>query len=265
MHFHQFRRNVQSGYFLQALSEPALSGNTARTPAHISNGTELSSHRTRDPLFGTTYFSSEASADVVDNPRHTSMSLSQILTIPAEIRSLIFAYAVTTDVVMTYRLDAYSRDSYTEAIQPALTRVSRQIRAESLPLFYECNEFVLHTEMPKAIDSRRWLECNTPHLSRMCRISFWVRYYSAALEHRGSQGALSISMSRHRRAEQWQVDDAWRWITVVRKPSDIDNDAGFLIDHLATLLGRCPNPEMRTHHFQDMLVDLQLGYMNEKK
>ena len=75
---------------------------------------------------------------------------------------------------------------------------------------------------------------------------------------KSEETVLSLMVKRH-------MDDAWRWITVVRKPSDIDNDAGFLMDHLATLLGRCPNPEMRTHHFQDMLVDLQLGYMNEKK
>ena len=192
------------------------------------------------------------------------MSLARILSMPAEIRGLIFEYVVTSEVVVTYRLDSYSKDSYTEATQPALTRVSRQIRAESLPLFYECNEFVLHTELQKANDSRRWLQCNEFYLPRVCRISFWVRYFSPALVPQNSQGAISVSMSRRRVKKEWHVDDTWKWITVVRRPSDIDSDAGFLIESLADLLDNMPNPLLSPDSYSELMIDLQRGYMKEK-
>ena len=62
------------------------------------------------------------------------MSLARLLTLPAEIRAHIFQHVLIETDLVTFRLDAFQREYYTYATQPALTRVSRQIRCESLPV-----------------------------------------------------------------------------------------------------------------------------------
>lgn len=64
------------------------------------------------------------------------MSLARLLTLPTEIRAHIFQHVLThTDqTLVTFRLDAFQREYDTYSTQPALTRVSRQIRSESLPV-----------------------------------------------------------------------------------------------------------------------------------
>ena len=90
----------------------------------------------------------------------------RLLDLPQEIRDLIYEFAVTSSKpIVAFRLDEYQRPSYQEAIQPPLTRSNRQIRRESLPIFYDCNDIVLHTEGSKMHDTQRWLYCIEPQIT----------------------------------------------------------------------------------------------------
>lgn len=88
------------------------------------------------------------------NSRKSRLSL---LGLPGEIRDLIYELALISEKpTVAFCLDEYQLDGYQEATQPPLTRVNRQIRQESLLIFYEVNKFILRTEEPRAIDTRRW-------------------------------------------------------------------------------------------------------------
>lgn len=191
------------------------------------------------------------------------MALSRLLTLPAEIRALIFQFAVTADnTVVTFLLDNYQRDSYSQATQPALTRVSRQVRAESLPIYYECNDFVLHTE--KAQDAYRWLRCNSLHLGMLRRISFWLRYVPLANDRASSQGAMSVSVRRPKKYDPWKVDDDWQWITVVRKPAELKGDVKFLHEKLVDLVSSISREAAGPDDYSGLMSDLRLFYIQEK-
>ncbi|TKA83386.1 hypothetical protein B0A55_01009 [Friedmanniomyces simplex] len=129
----------------------------------------------------------------------------RLLELPPELRIAIFEYALASPkTVVTFRLDDYQRDSLQEAIQPPLTRVSSQVRFETLPIWYGSTTFVLHTEDAKGRDTQRWLVENEPHLGKL-------KLYRQATD------------------DVWQVSDSWDWITVVRKPLGLEADAKEMI------------------------------------
>ncbi|KAF2171982.1 hypothetical protein M409DRAFT_63501 [Zasmidium cellare ATCC 36951] len=161
---------------------------------------------------------------------------SRLLTLPAEIRTLIFEFALTSSSkpTVTFRLDPYQLDTYTPAVQPPLTRVSRQLREETLPIYYELTPFILHSEAPKADDALRWLRCNEAYLPLLRRLTFWIRYVPA----RGSAGvgAFGVGIGRARKGGEWAVEEEWRWITVVRRPGDVEGDAKVLLGRMGVVL-----------------------------
>ncbi|KAK5113577.1 hypothetical protein LTR85_010805 [Meristemomyces frigidus] len=189
----------------------------------------------------------------------------RLLELPPELRDAIFEFALTSDkTLVTFRLDTYQRDSYTQATQPPLTRVSRQLRHESIPIYYAANDFVLHTEGIKAENARRWLECNERYLLRLRRVSLWVRYASSTNAGSSSQGALSVGMKRDVAAGCWKVDDDWRWITVLRKPAALERDAEFLIQRLRSLLVNESTSYLNAEGFVGLMLELRGQYVKEK-
>ncbi|KAK0258746.1 hypothetical protein B0A54_15292 [Friedmanniomyces endolithicus] len=161
----------------------------------------------------------------------------RLFELPPELRIAIFEYALTSDkTVVTFRLDDYQRDSLQEAVQPALTRVNRQVRLETLPVWYGCNILILHTEGAKGRDSIRWLAYNEVHLAKLKRISVWVRRVSRTTG-QSSHGALGINLYRQATDDSWQVSRSWDWITVVRKPLGLEADAEALIWQARDSLG----------------------------
>lgn len=146
-------------------------------------------------------------------------SQCRLLDLPAELRDTIFEYALTADKpLVSFRLDNYQRESYQEATQPPLTRVNRQIRQESLPIFYQNNYVVLHAEAPKIDDTQRWLECIESKIALIQRMSFWIRYVTLTNDRSAGSGAISISIRRSKAHPIWLVDEDWRWVTVTRRP-----------------------------------------------
>lgn len=190
---------------------------------------------------------------------------SRLLELPAEIRDAIFEFALTSEKpVVAFRLDEYQRDSYQEAQQPPLTQVNRQVRRESLPIFYNCNEVVLHTDSSKASDTQRWLRCIEPNLAMLHRMSLWVRYVTLTNDRSPSNGAICISLLRLRGEGLWQVQDEWKWITVTRKPSVADSDARFIKCELMKILAEDPSCLESADGLVGMMADLKMMYVKEK-
>lgn len=101
--------------------------------------TSCSNHFHIPPSISITYLrTSQTDASSVRQVQ--SMSLARLLTLPAEIRAHIFQHVLTETEkpLVTFRLDDFQRECYACSIQPALTRVSRQIRCESLPVRVNC-------------------------------------------------------------------------------------------------------------------------------
>lgn len=194
------------------------------------------------------------------------MSLSRILTLPTEVRELIYTHVVTEPEgrLVAFRLDALQGQYYNQAVQPALSRVSRQVRSESLPLYYQNNDFVLHTEGTKAEDAYKWLRCNEAYLSSMRRISLWIRYVPLTNNRVSAQGAIGISIYRHRKNENWKIDDDWKWITVVRRPVELNGDVKFLITKLSELVPQISKDDALSDDYVDLIGDLRLLYVQEK-
>ncbi|KAK3672459.1 hypothetical protein LTR78_007766 [Recurvomyces mirabilis] len=193
----------------------------------------------------------------------TKQPESRLPALPSELRDLIFEYAlVCNKPLVTFRLDNYQKDSMSEAVQPALTRTNRQIRKETLPIWYGCNRFVLHTQDPHAGKGLVWLERNSRYMSLLKHIALWIRYVSP-INDRG-YGALSISMRRQAGTDVWYAEDDWEWITVIRKPTGLEDDARFLQKELDYLLENDYQGQLDAEKFHCILLETRRRYIEHK-
>jgi hypothetical protein len=188
-----------------------------------------------------------------------------LLALPAEIREHIFAHAVVSSKpIVTFRLDNYQRGGYQEAVQPSITRVSRQLRNEALPLYYELNDFILHTEGQKSDDAHQWLHDNEAYLHRQHKLTFWLRYVDLAADRATHSGALAVTMRFDPRASQWVVrDDDWRWITVVKPPSAAGKHGKLLVKLLSNLLRGIRHPPT-ADQLTCLKTDLRMLYVKDR-
>lgn len=190
---------------------------------------------------------------------------SHLLNLPAELREHIFSLCVTSEnPTVTFRLDRFQRESYAQAFQPPITKVSRQIRREALPLYYDVNEFIIHTEGEKAEDAHRWLHYSQPHLSKLSRLALWVRYVSATNDHSPSSGAIGVYLRHDARAGHWTVSDAWRWITVVRKPAGVEWDGNLLVQFLRQLVDGRSRADLAAEDYVGIMGDWKMLYVKDK-
>ncbi|EME49462.1 hypothetical protein DOTSEDRAFT_19906 [Dothistroma septosporum NZE10] len=193
------------------------------------------------------------------------MTSSRLLDLPAEIRSLIYEYAVASDkTVVTFRLDSYQRDDYDHATLPSLASVSRQVRSESLPAFYSCNDFILHTESPKAEEANGWLRLNCNYLGLLRKVTFWLRYVPFTNDRASSQGAMSMSIFRPTKGAHWQVDEEWRWVTVVRRPAELQGDASLILEKLRDMIPEISKDTATHDDYAALMTDLRSFYIQEK-
>lgn len=192
-------------------------------------------------------------------------NISRLLALPPELRDLIFEYALTSSrPIVTFRLDTYQRDSFEEATQPALTRVNRQLRLETLSVFYACNAFVLHTEGAKLDDAREWLCCNEAYLKTMRHFEIWIRHITRRSANPASHGAVGLSVRRSLKHARWRVSSDWRWITVIRKPSGLQEDAEWLIARLRRLLINESTTFLNAEAWSDLIAEARVAYLRQK-
>lgn len=188
-----------------------------------------------------------------------------LLALPAEIREAIFTFAVISPKpVVTFKLDNYQQESYQEAIQPAVTRVNRQVRQEALPLFYDSNEFILHTEGQKGEDAHHWIYNIQHHLLKLQNIAFWLRYVTLTNDHATHSGALGVAMYYQPKQHTWEVNDEWRWITVVKKPAGIDGDGKLLVTSLRQLVKEQSDSSLHADRLVGLMTDLRMLYIKDK-
>lgn len=189
----------------------------------------------------------------------------RLLELPAEIREHIFTFAVVPDKpIVTFCLDRFQKESYEEACQPVITRVSRQIRREALPLFYACNDFIIHTDGDKAEDAQRWFHYSQPHLSKLCHLTFWVRYVARLDNTTPSSGAIGLVIRHNPRTGLWETDEQWRWITVLRKPANVEQDGESLVGILKQLMDSQSKSTMAAEQYVAIMKDLKAAYLKTK-
>lgn len=109
--------------------------------------------------------------DMTTNDTQSSapiMNPSKLLELPAELRVAIYEHALAEHFNLgiggSYKTSrtaplVFGGDAVKRATQPPLTQVSRQIREETLPLFYQLNRFVLavHYRLARS-EVERWLD-----------------------------------------------------------------------------------------------------------
>jgi hypothetical protein len=176
---------------------------------------------------------------------------SPLLLLPFELRAQIFHHALCDPPrLVTFTLDHVQQQYYNSATPLApLTRVSRQVRSETLPQYFHANTFVLHTEDQKFYDAQAWLRAamTRKFLADLRRVEIWVRYMPAGGARgsaSGSWGLISVAVSKARKGGEWGVEQgSCRWVTVTRKPVDWMEDGGFLVAWLGGNLGKLSDEE----------------------
>ncbi|KAK5705563.1 hypothetical protein LTR97_002682 [Elasticomyces elasticus] len=133
----------------------------------------------------------------------------QFMDLPPELRNRIHEYAVRYyDQWMTDSgtrnheiLTAKWSESYA-AMQPAITKVSRQLRSETLEMFYATNQFVITLDYITSIEvdegtfkASKWLRAigtvNATHI-KDCTILFTPRYLCVPIEEILAKTDLSL-------------------------------------------------------------------------
>ncbi|KAK3658036.1 hypothetical protein LTR56_000756 [Elasticomyces elasticus] len=106
-----------------------------------------------------------------------------LLTIPPELRTRIWELALKiTDTPPVICQDSANKDKTlkvctykfdNQAIQPSLTKTNRQVRAETLPMFYGRNTFELGYGL-----GREWLSCIGEHATHLRCLRANASHYS---------------------------------------------------------------------------------------
>nr|OQO25628.1 hypothetical protein B0A51_09128 [Rachicladosporium sp. CCFEE 5018] len=191
-----------------------------------------------------------------------------LLTLPPELRLQIFALALSPfpKALVTFHLDPYQREDYVEATQPALTRVSRQLRAEALPLFYQQNSFVLHSEGKKGEERDRWLRGFGLWVEELGRLEIWVRFWKRGGDGR-SGGVIGVGLQWE--GGRWRVGETWRWVCNVRKPEGLERDGEWIVKEMERLVAEVSQlygrgGEVGAEGLGDLVRRLREGYVEWK-
>lgn len=99
------------------------------------------------------------------------MALSPLLTLPAEIRNRIYEFALINIDPLATAPQSNIIHASSSAIQPGLTRSCRQVRNETLKMFYTCNTFLLYCDLPHTAKSTRWVASIAGHMPMISRFS----------------------------------------------------------------------------------------------
>ncbi|OQO06649.1 hypothetical protein B0A48_08436 [Cryoendolithus antarcticus] len=191
-----------------------------------------------------------------------------LLTLPPELRLQIFALALSPypKTLVTFHLDPYQREDYVEATQPALTRVSRQLRAEALPLFYQQNSFVLHSEGKKGDERERWFRGMGIWVEELRTLEMWVRFWKRGGDGRGG-GIVGVGLKWE--GGRWRVGEVWRWVCNVRKPAGLERDGEWILKEMVRLIGEASQlcgrgGEIGVEGHGDVVRRLREGYVEWK-
>ena len=152
------------------------------------------------------------------------MKALRFLDLPAEIRNRIYEHALPQDAMLLLP-GACTHQSVTSAVQPALTRVCRQVRAEALPVFYAENCFVAHVHR---FDVGHFIHFMTAIGQEKRSMIRKVILYLASQENAGcGQGLLQYV--------RWVTSERGIEKLSIKIDGDIDSDAEYIMDDATTL------------------------------
>ncbi|KAK5676035.1 hypothetical protein LTS10_011324 [Elasticomyces elasticus] len=135
----------------------------------------------RDPAESLTNYRQRLVASLDTKPKRRRFR--RFLDLPPELRQRVYEYAFS-----------YSDNAY-HLQQPAISRVSRLLRTESLPIFYKCNRFGITVRRQKRHSGLLWQNLldlwptyiRKEHLAMM-------RYFEVTLENTGTKHALRVKI-----------------------------------------------------------------------
>ncbi|KAK5687712.1 hypothetical protein LTS10_001852 [Elasticomyces elasticus] len=143
----------------------------------------------------------------------------QLMDLPSEIRNRIFDSAVSNMRRKNDKatIDFHTGSSYGDfyrwaAAQPAITRVSRQLRKETLEMFYDVNHFVV-----KLTDWTTWKHTSVEDH----KASQWLG--AIGPQHAASIKAIILTYSQHRlqqlgtSIDRIMADTSFRYVAAVAK------------------------------------------------
>lgn len=79
-----------------------------------------------------------------------------------------------------------------------------------------------------------------------------------------SQGAINVSITRPKKNSSWQIDGRWRWVTVVRKPAELDGDVKYILEKLSSMTREVSKVNASPEDYFAMMADLRTHYIQHK-
>ncbi|TKA61863.1 hypothetical protein B0A49_12590 [Cryomyces minteri] len=157
------------------LTSPTMGGPTTSLSSRATEEHEASEAMSQE----TARFEPEGSKTIIQDTagfeQERTRWPSRFLELPAEIRNLVYEMVtVQEDSIIMYCTYSYHKhyknydhdhhynhahaDALAEKYQPAITRVSRQLRAKSLATYYSLNSFEINIENPNSVKAFiRWI------------------------------------------------------------------------------------------------------------
>jgi hypothetical protein len=159
----------------------------------------------------------------------------RLMDLPPELRNIIFLHYFRSF------LAPYSRYSHLTAIksQPPITRVSRALRQESLPLFYSCWEFEADVPEAHVRHNPSYIPYRTQRLLQLTTAEQfgWIRNIKVNLNIRNINVGLAIDICSKRtpiKISYWPVENLARWLALEPEPLPLPQEC---VDHLTLELG----------------------------
>ena len=185
-----------------------------------------------------------------------------LLDLPAELRELVFAFTVLSDLPISPRV-FIPRDAFVLRL-PAVTQVSRQVRKESLPLYFEVNSFQFNIkdviELPLAQDLRyekklltfgAWCEAaGAEHFQR-------IRHFSLKTSSAVSAPAVVLDLGASR---QFRMEIRCYWQGGVRKRPrlQVGEAPGVLFDVVREMLEKNDGKGLLPGDIVDLCGEIQV-------
>jgi len=74
---------------------------------------------------------------------------------------------------------------------------------------------------------------------------------------------VSIPLRRDKSQQTWAVGDDWKWVTVTRKPPDVDSDARYLIARLRAMLIEDSRLLHTAYGWTAMMAELRMAHLED--
>jgi hypothetical protein len=135
--------------------------------------------------------------------------------IPPKIRNRISELVVVSEDTIDVPVDRVwgsnvrppTKEEIRKSLPPSITRVCRQVRAETLPMFMEMNDFLFNTNFMDATGPpEKWLNIMRPHLSSMNSLTFllttWVEL---------SRKNVIVNIGHNKAHNSWDITSMDDW------------------------------------------------------